>query len=237
MPQRAKLLYTLQQIDLQLALKKRRYQEVEASLGENDALREARAALQEAKQAHSHWRATLQDRELQVASVTEKLSTDEERLYSGRITNPRELDDLQKDTEYLNRRKADLEDKQLEAMMALDQADNRLEVANEAFVAVEASWKVENAELAQEYEALKQELSHLLAQRKAVVQHISKRDLNEYSAIRRLRKGIAVASVQNGMCKACNVQVPQRDLERAEKTDDLYYCSGCERILYVPNGT
>jgi predicted nucleic acid-binding Zn-ribbon protein len=49
----------------------------------------------------------------------------------------------------------------------------------------------------------------------------------------RLCHGRAVVATKNGVCRACNVEVPQRDLEKAQTTDDLYYCSGCERILYV----
>ena len=72
-----------------------------------------------------------------------------------------------------------------------------------------------------------------LAQRKKVVKHIGPEDMSEYDAIRRLRKGRAVVSVKDGRCRVCNVEVPTRDFERARDTDELYYCSGCERIIYV----
>jgi predicted nucleic acid-binding Zn-ribbon protein len=234
MPRRAKLLYTLQTIDIQLARKARRYREVEAGLGESEVFRKARASLKAAQQEHSRCRAALLDRELETQSVADKLRTDSERLYSGRIKSPRELDDLQKETEYLKRRKAELEDRQLEAMMALEEATTRLAVANEEFVVTEAAWKAENSELSQEYDALKQELATLSGQRKRVVPHIADEDIKEYNALRRLRKGVAVGAVRDGMCQVCRVSVPARDLERAAQTDDLQDGFGCDRILYVP---
>ena len=97
-----------------------------------------------------------------------------------------------------------------------------------------AELRVENAELGTEYETLKQDITKLLGQRKAVVKHISAKDIDEYDALRRLRKGVAVVAVKNGTCQVCNVEVPQRDLQRAKATDAIFYCSGCERILYVP---
>jgi predicted nucleic acid-binding Zn-ribbon protein len=227
-------LYTLQTIDIQLARKMRRYREVEASLGESEAFRKARASLKAAEQEHSRWRATLLDRELETQSVADKLRTDSERLYSGRITSPRELEDLQKETEYLKRRQADLEDRQLEAMIELDEATTRLAVANEEFVVVEAAWKAENSELSQEYDALKQELAALADKRKRLGPHIAEEDLNEYNALRRLRNGVAVSLVKEGVCQVCRVSVPGRDLERAARTDELQHCFGCDRILYVP---
>ena len=234
MPRRAKLLYALQRVDIQLARKGRRYKEIEANLGESGELLLARAALQAAEQEHAHWRKTLLDRELETGSISEKLRTDEGRLYSGQITNPRELGDLQHETEYLKRRQADLEDRQLEAMISLEDATTQLAIANEELVVIEAAWKAENADLVREYDTIKQELAQLLAQRKKIVAHVSKADMSEYDSLRRLRKGVAVVSVQQATCTVCNVAIPQRDVERAAQEDVLYYCSGCDRILYVP---
>jgi predicted nucleic acid-binding Zn-ribbon protein len=234
MPRRTKLLYTLQRIDNHLTVKKRRYREVQGKLGESEALVKARAALKAANEELTHQRAVLRDRELETASTTAKLEATVERLYSGRVKNPKELTDLQKEVEYLRRRKTDLEDKQLEEMIALEQKTTRAAKANEEYTVMEAVWRTENAQLSQEYEELREELAKLLAQRKRVLKHITASDLDEYDALRRLRRGIAIVAVKNGMCRACNVQVPTRDLERAQQTDDFYYCSGCERILYVP---
>ena len=234
MPQRARVLYALQRIDTQVALKNRRYREVQANLGESEALRKARATLEATQKAHTHARAVLRDCEIEVTSTADKLKANQERLYGGKVKNPRELGDLQKESEYLKRRKVDLEDRQIEAMMGVDEATTKLAVAQEEHVVAEAAWKQENGDLSKEYDGLRHDLAKLLAQRKAVVKKIAANDMAEYDSIRRLRRGRAVVSVKNGMCLVCNVEVPQRDLERAKQTDDIFYCSGCERILYVP---
>jgi predicted nucleic acid-binding Zn-ribbon protein len=162
------------------------------------------------------------------------LRSEGERLYSGRITNPKELGDIQHEIEYLKRRQANLENQQIEAMMALEDATTNLAVANEEFVVAEAAWKSENAELHQEYETLKKELGQLLPQRKQLLRAISEKDRSEYGSLQRLRKGIAVVAVQQGRCSSCNVSIPKRDLERAAQKDEIMHCSGCDRILYVP---
>ena len=46
---RLELLYRLQEVDAELDVKRRRLQEVEASLGETDELRQARTGLQQAE--------------------------------------------------------------------------------------------------------------------------------------------------------------------------------------------
>ena len=234
MPKRVKLLYALQRVDLELARKGRRYKTVEANLGESEPLRQTRAKLETAKQEHDHWRAQSQDRDLEAQSLSNKLRNENERLYSGRVTNPKELGDIQHEIEYLKRRQADLENQQLEAMIALEEATTQLAIANEELVVVEAAWKSENADLHQEYETLKQELAQLLAQRNQVLRALSEKEKNEYHSLQRLRKGVAVAVVQDGRCSACNVSIPKRDLERAAQQDEIMHCSGCDRILYVP---
>jgi predicted nucleic acid-binding Zn-ribbon protein len=236
MPKRAKVLYALQRVDIQLTRKGRRYKTVEANLGESEALIEARAKLESATKAHKHWQAVSQDRDLEAQSLDEKVRSEGERLYSGRITNPKELGDIQHEIEYLKRRQANLENQQLEAMIALEEATTNLAVANEEYVVAEATWKSENAELHQEYETLKKELAQLLPQRKQLLRAISEKDRSEYGSLQRLRKGIAVVAVQQGRCSACNVSIPKRDLERAAQKDEIMHCSGCDRILYVPEG-
>jgi predicted nucleic acid-binding Zn-ribbon protein len=234
MPRRTKLLYTLQRIDTQLARKKHRYREVEAHLGESETLKVARAASKEADKELAHWRSVLRDQELETAGVTEKLQVTEKQLYGGRITNPKELSDLQKEVEYLKRRKASLEEKQIEEMVNVEQLVAKAQEAKTAYEQAEAAWRSENAELSAEYDELRAALAKLLAQRKTVIKHISEKDLAEYNALRRIFKGLAVVAVKDGSCRSCHVEVPRHDLEQAQATDEIYYCSGCERILYVP---
>lgn len=234
MPKRAQLLYALQRIDTQLARKKRRYREIEAHLGEDEVIRETREALEAAQAELRQWRARLRDHELEVEGVSAKIRETEDRLYGGKVTDPKELTDLQHESEYLARRKEALEEKEIEEMVTVEQLTAKAATAQERWTVIEATWRTENTELSKESETLRSELSTLLGKRKALVKHVAKDDLAEYDAIRRLRKGTAVVAVRDGACRVCHVEVPQRDLERAQGTDQIYYCSGCERILYVP---
>lgn len=234
MSQRTKVLYALQQIDAQLARAKRRYREVQEHLGESEELQEARAAHKEAQAALSAARGRLHDHELETEGVNQKLRETDERLYSGRVRNPKELSDLQKESEYLKRRRSALEEDVLEEMMAVERLAARDEAAAERHATVETAWRSENADLSAEYDALRQELTTLLGKRKSVARHVSEPDMAEYDALRRLRGGVAVVAVRNDTCQVCHVQVPMRDVERARDGDLFMYCSGCERILYVP---
>jgi predicted nucleic acid-binding Zn-ribbon protein len=236
MPKRAHILYALQRIDNQIARRRRRYRQVQERLGQDTALREARAALQDAEGELKTRRGELRAHELETAGVTRKLQDTERQLYGGRITNPKELEDLQKEGEYLKRRRAALEETQLEEMAVVERLSAAAGAAQERHAVVEAQWRAENAELSAEYDTLRQELGGLLAKRKSLIQHVSENDMAEYDALRRLRSGVAVVLVRDAVCQVCHVEVPMHDLKGARDTDDFYYCSGCERIMYVPEG-
>ena len=234
MSTRTKVLYALQQIDIQLAREQRRYRDVQQRLGESGELVAARAAHKEAQAALASARGGLRDHELETQGVSQKLRETEERLYGGRVRNPKELADLQKEAEYLKRRRSSLDEEVLEEMMVVERLTAEAEAAAERYKTVEASWRSENADLSAEYDALRQGLAELLGKRKSVAKHVSEVDMAEYDALRRLRGGIAVVAVRNDTCQVCHVEVPVRDVERARNGDLFMYCSGCERILYVP---
>jgi predicted nucleic acid-binding Zn-ribbon protein len=233
MPKRAQLLYTLQRIDSRLTLKKRRYQEVQALMGESEALQQAREALKSAEEELSQWRGKLHDHELEVAGVHAKLQETEERLYGGKVTNPKELTDLQQEAAYLRRRQEALEEKEIGEMDTVDELTAKAAAAQEQYTVIESNWRQKNADLHQEYDHLRQEMGTLLAKRKSLSPHIGEKDMAEYDALRRLLKGVAVVAVKGTTCQVCHVEVPQRDLKRARDTNQILYCSGCERILYV----
>ncbi|MBN1581339.1 MAG: hypothetical protein JXA89_11615 [Anaerolineae bacterium] len=233
MSERAESLYRLQRFDTRITIRKRRHDQIKANLGESEALLKTRAALKAAQAELAKWQKMLHECELDVTTVVAKQKETQDLLYGGRVRNPKELSDLQKESEYLKRRRASLEEKQLEAMIKVEELVKKTAVANEEYVVVETAWRAENADLAQEYDDLKHELAQLIAKRKNFATHVSDLDLEEYNSLRKVRKGVAVTAVKNHICQACHVQVPARLIDRARDTDELIYCNGCDRILYA----
>ncbi len=234
MPRRIELLYQLQRLDTRITALKRRYKAVQANLGESETLLQARQACKVAQDNLSKWRATLRDYELDVAAVTAKHQENEETLYSGRVKSPRELGDLEKENQYLARRQDALEEQTLAAMSKVEEMTTRAAVANEALTVIEASWRAENVELAQEYDELRQELRQLLAKHKAIAAKVPPDALEEYESLRKVRSGTAVTTIRDQNCQTCHVQVPANLIDKARSGDELVYCNGCDRILYVP---
>jgi len=61
--------------------------------------------------------------------------------------------------------------------------------------------------------------------------------LGKYQMLLEKRQGLAVASVSNGVCHACNMNLrPQLYIE-LQKQQTLILCPNCSRILFWENGT
>jgi len=88
-------LYQLQQIDTEIREKKQRLSEVLKAQREPGELIATRRRAEAAAAELQKWQATHTDLNLELSSLNNKAKNSERRLYSGKVTNPKELADLQ----------------------------------------------------------------------------------------------------------------------------------------------
>lgn len=176
-------------------------------------------------------RARLRSLELETSGLEEKIKQVAQRLYSGHITNPKELDGLSRDEAMLKRRKAELEDQELELMAQLEVAEKLAHEKRQAYEQLAAQW---DAAAARDRAAL-QELDHrdaeLTRKRAALRAQLSADALALYDDLRRTKKGRAVASIKNSACSVCGYAVPSGLASRVKLEDELIFCPNCGRIL------
>ncbi|MDX1688237.1 MAG: hypothetical protein R3248_09665 [Candidatus Promineifilaceae bacterium] len=226
-------LYRLQQIDNEIREKKQRLREVMRALKDDEEVVAARKHKERTEEALQKMQGRQKELELQLGSVNDEAQRSEDRLYSGEVTNPKELSDLQQKIASLGRRKESLEDQILETMLAVEEAQEVDEAAGERLREAEAEWEARRERLEQEQDALAEEAGRLLQQREAQADRISDEMLATYEETARRRGGVAVAALVQQVCQACTVRVSATKA-RAAKTGELVYCSSCGRILYPP---
>lgn len=224
------LLYRLQQIDDEITQKKQRLGEVLRSQKENKALEEARKRKETAAAELQEWRTQQQDLNLELKSLTNKTKRSENRLYSGQVTNPKELSDLQNEIKSLNRRRSGLEDELLEAMIMVEEIQEEHDDASTNLERLEAEWEDTQAELQVEQNELVQEIKELNRTRQENAQTIPAQYLNAYNNVMNKGLGSAVVALKNNRCRGCQVSVPA-NLVKAANEGQLIYCDNCGRIL------
>jgi uncharacterized protein len=226
-------LYRLQQYDTEISQKKRRLGEVVHLQRETEALIAARKRFALASEIVTKWTTTQTDLNLELGSVNDKARRSEKRLYSGQVTNPKELEDLQHEVEALGRRREVLEDEVLEAMIMLEDAQAELNNAKKSLSEIEATWEKSQASLKAEQNELAVELHKLMAEREAQKDRIDAKALDQYESIRARKNGLAVVPFINNACTGCHVTVSANmalQVQRGERVT----CNGCGRILVLP---
>ena len=230
---KAETLYRLQIIDLEIDERSRRLKEAKAILEGNEELGRARQALQDGEKKLSRQRTRLRDQELEMRSLANKIASVEDRLYGGRIKNPKELASRQEEVQYLKRRKDGLEDQVLEAMIEVEESEASVTEQRERLARLEEEWQETQARLSAEQNELVNRLSQLRAKRAKLQKTIEAGDLALYEDLRRRWGGRAVALLEGELCQACGVTLPSSKAQQARQGEKLTLCGSCERILYV----
>jgi predicted nucleic acid-binding Zn-ribbon protein len=225
-------LYHLQQLDSEWGARQDRLAEIGAALRDDRVLREAHQAVEEAKKRAQKWHIKQRDLELQIQSLSDKLSRSEKRLYGGQVKNPKELADLQAEVASLTRRRRRLEDTLLEAMITREEAEETREEAQAALEEVTSAWSTRQVDLKAEQEELEQRVEGIRQEREAVVPRIEAEVMMKYESLREQKGGQAVARVLDDTCTGCGVAVPP-SAEWKLRQDDLCYCDTCRRILVL----
>lgn len=228
----AQQLYRLQETDLSLAAVQRRLAEIAATLGETEELQAARRAVHSTEAEIQRWRITLRDRELEVKSLNSKIKGSEDRLYSGRVRNPKELKNLQDELQSLRRRRETVEEAVLEAMLEADRLESTRSAQEETLARIRAEWQAAQEALQAEQAKLQTHLSQLQARRQQQTAAAGAH-LQLYEDLRRRKGGRPVALLKNGVCRTCGMALPTSKAQRVRHSEELCFCSSCGRVLWA----
>lgn len=224
-------LYRLQQTDTAIERILARLEEIEATLSDDSTLRAARAQAEEREQERRNAERRLRQAEQAVEEQRIKIEQAEASLYSGAVRNPKELQDLQNDLAALQRHLSTLENHQLEAMIALESAENVSREAQQAFQITQAERETFLTTLKEEQTRLQKELEKYRAERQAIVVNLSAANLELYQQLRQSRRGVAVASIAESACSACGAALPPAIQQAARSSSQITRCPSCGRIL------
>jgi hypothetical protein len=224
------LLYRLQQMDDEIRADKNRLGEVIRSQQETKELLLARQRVETAAGELQGYRASQTSLNLELSSLNSKAQRSEQRLYSGKVKNPKELEDLQSETESLAKRRTVLEDELLETMIMVEDAQEESEAAQASLQEIEAAWSQDQKDLKQEQSELIARVKQLTAQRKKHVELLTAESLQSYENAQRRAGSTAVVLMTNNRCRGCLVTVPA-NLVKAVDEGQLVHCDSCSRIL------
>ncbi len=226
-------LYNLQKIDTMSAKVKRRLLQIQKQLGESDEVIAARTKATETEEQLHHWHAVQLDAELQSQTLKKRIKETEDRMMSGSVSNPKELENLQNSLDALRRQQSGVDDNAVEAMMMVDELTTALAAAKAEFESIGAAWRSGQGDLTNEETKMKRNYVILRKQRQVAAGRMDEDSLQEYEHLRTRKAGVAVAPVENGSCGACHIQLPTGVVSAARSENNTrIFCPSCGRLLY-----
>jgi len=230
---RSSSLHRLQDIDLTLDRARARLAEIERLMLGSTAVHTARRSHEQVLAALRGGQAAVKDAERDVATQRGKLEGAERSLYGGAVRNPKELQDLQADVESLKRHLATLEDRLLEAMLALEDLESTARQAAETLSHAEAGLLAEHASLTAEQDQLQARAETLQGEREAALAGVAEKDLALYARLRESMGGKALALLKDDSCSACGVGLSASECQIVRNSTEPVRCHQCGRILYA----
>jgi predicted nucleic acid-binding Zn-ribbon protein len=228
-------LYRLQQVDSQIDQIQARLKIIQELLENDLELKAATWHFENSDKSHKDAERALKVAEAEVQKQRIKIEQTEASLYGGRVHNPKELQDLQKDVVSLKKHLETLEERELESMVTVESTEKELLIAQTELERVKSSRGDQSRDLTREIETLRKDRERLDSERKAVMGNLESKALGIYDQLRQQRRGIAVTILSDNSCAACGTTLTASQQQNARSTSQLFYCPTCSRILYATN--
>jgi hypothetical protein len=227
------VLYSLQEKDLLIAQRRQEQAALEEELRDQSALLQAQQALAQQQERLSGLRGAQKDRELEAAQLRGEIQGVDGRLYGGRVSNPRELEDLQANSRQLRGLLSAAEEELLRLMEEGEKATQATQEAEGSLRDLQTQRAEREVAIRQRLTQVAQELQGLGSQRSALAAGVPPNEMQVYQRLQATRGGQAVARVEGGRCRGCNVAIPTHQFQRARAARELVQCANCGRILFV----
>ena|SRR5438132_8316937 len=225
-------LIELQRVDHQIAVLRaeleafpKRIREAETNLGG------ARADVASAKEAHTHIITERKKYELDVQQWKDRAR--KYRDQSGAVKTNEAFKALQHEIANAEAEVAKAEDRQLDVMMAAEEAERRVKIAESRLKEAEQAVATERKEIQAQGTEKKKQLEAATAAREKI---IAPEDLRElYARIAKRHNGTAMAEARDGQCRGCGMRVLPHILQElaTETNEEVFRCESCGLILYT----
>ena len=225
-------LFSLQQLDSSLDETRARLAEIDQILNDSSALKKAKKQATQAEEKRVKAQLALKRAEQEVQAQQDKIDKNQKMLYGGSVKAPKELEDLQMEAGALRRYLGVLEDRQLEAMIAFEEAEAAEASSQANLEKVQQEVANQNQDLTKEQGKLTEEADKLEGERQSLATTIPPDMISQYEKLLKKRAGLAVVEVRQSSCSACGSTLTAAQAQAARSPSRIANCEMCGRILY-----
>jgi predicted nucleic acid-binding Zn-ribbon protein len=227
----ARNLYQLQQVESEIEAEEKALAACLEKMGDSQAIDLVKSQIEATRGRLEVLQQQQRDTELEIGSLEAKLAEVKDKLYSGRINNPKELGSLQQEEAALQGQREKLEDDDLQTMEQVEALTADLAALDARLAELQKDWQQEQQQLNVEVDRLKQAIARLQDKRQQVLAGIDAATLERYNSLKK-QKGWAVSRIEQGTCRSCRISLSTAELQRA-RGQQIVECNSCHRILFL----
>ena len=165
--------------------------------------------------------------------MRQRAARDQQRLDSGAVSSPKDLESLQREIVSLAKRQGDLEDVVLEVMERRESAQERAAELTERVSSVQAKADDATARRDAALAELDAEVASVTKEREIVAGSVPADLLKLYDKLREQQGGVGAARLYQRRCEGCRLELNITEVNevKAAAPDTVLRCENCRRIL------
>jgi len=168
--------------------------------------------------------------ELDVQTQDQKISKLKDQMLQAK--NNEQYKAFQNEIDFCQKEIRKAEDRNLELMTESEPLDKNVKAAELALKAEKTEVEAEKQHAQARTAADQSAANELQRERSEIVAQVTPGTYRTYERVRKGRRGVAVAEVIDGRCKACNIMLRLQYYQDLRKGDQILLCESCQRILF-----
>ncbi len=226
------ILIRLQGIDLEI----RKLKAEKKKLPERyDALKET---IQQKNREIEELKDKLADLRTRKTEVEDELELELERLKKSQqkltaVKTNREFQALSKEIEEIKKANKTREDEILQLEEQIEELKQEVEKRKKEIEGFEKEAGAEKKRITTKEKEYDSKIGALTQERDQVEKDVKPDLLAKYKFLSDKRAGIVVAAVDQGVCSACNMNIPPQMFNELLREERILYCPSCQRIIYA----
>lgn len=169
-------------------------------------------------------------------SIAARIEKEENKLRA--VKNNKEYQALLAGIEHLKADLTTVEDRMLDSLEKIEIAEAKLSVEGDAFKKFEAKLMRERETINRKVDQAQKQLDDFKATRSRLEKEIEPTYLERFRHVQTSKGGgLAIAPVQNAVCKGCHMNIPPQLYYDLQRFEQLSICPKCQRIIYWENET
>jgi len=168
--------------------------------------------------------------ELDVQTQDQKISKLKDQMLQAK--NNEQYKAFQNEIDFCQKEIRKAEDRNLELMAESEPLDRNVKAAELALKAEKTEVEAEKQQAQTRTAADQTAANELQRERSEIVAQVTPGTYRTYERVRKGRRGVAVAEVIDGRCKACNIMLRLQYYQDLRKGDQILLCESCQRILF-----